>query len=42
MLLAEQHCDVRMQAAEIYNLLRVHEKSKPENALRKAWSLCKS
>ena len=39
MQLGEQHS---MQAAEIYNLLRVHEKSKPENALRKAWNLTKS
>jgi len=35
----DQHA---MQAAEVYNLLRVHEKSKPENALRKAWNMSKS
>jgi hypothetical protein len=31
-----------MQPPEIYNLLRVHEMSTPENALRKAWNSCKS
>ena len=39
MQLGDQHS---MQAAEIYNLFRVHEKSKQENALRKAWNVSKS
>ena len=38
----EHHCLPRMQAQEIYNLMRVHEKTSLENALRKAYSLCKS
>jgi hypothetical protein len=32
----------KMQAVEIYNLLRVHEKTSKENALRKAWSVTHS
>jgi hypothetical protein len=38
----EDQCRPTMQAQEIYNLMRVHDKTNQENALRKAWSLCKS
>jgi hypothetical protein len=42
MQVGEEHSAPRMQPCEIYNLMRVHERSTPENALRKAWSSSKS
>ena len=42
MQVGEDNSGPRMQPPEIYNLMRVHERSTQENALRKAWNSCKS
>jgi len=38
----QSHIDARMHAQEIYNLMRVQEKTTAECALRKAWNMCKT
>ena len=38
----QSHIDARMHAQEIYNLMRVPDKTTAECALRKAWNMCKT